>query len=46
MNPATEEPVALAPVGTRGDMKRAIEAARRAFDSGIGAACPSASAPS
>jgi aldehyde dehydrogenase (NAD+) len=35
MNPATEEPVALAPVGTRSDMKRAIEAARRAFDSGV-----------
>ncbi|HOI74631.1 MAG TPA: aldehyde dehydrogenase family protein [Syntrophales bacterium] len=40
MNPATEEPVALAPVGTRGDMKRAIEAARRAFDSGVWSGMP------
>ena len=35
INPATEEPVALAPVGTRNDAKRAIEAARKAFDSGV-----------
>jgi aldehyde dehydrogenase (NAD+) len=35
INPATEEPFALAPVGTLNDIKRAIEAARMAFDSGI-----------
>ena len=35
INPATEEPFALAPLGTRNDAKKAIEAARRAFDSGV-----------
>ncbi|MDI9543370.1 MAG: aldehyde dehydrogenase family protein [Pseudomonadota bacterium] len=34
-NPATEEPIALVPAGTRGDAKKAIQAARRAFDSGV-----------
>ncbi|HPI91878.1 MAG TPA: aldehyde dehydrogenase family protein [Deltaproteobacteria bacterium] len=33
-NPATEEPIALVPVGTRNDAKKAVEAARRSFDSG------------
>jgi acyl-CoA reductase-like NAD-dependent aldehyde dehydrogenase len=33
-NPATEETIATAPDASRRDMKRAIEAARRAFDSG------------
>jgi len=35
INPATENPIALVPVATKGDAKRAIEAARKAFDSGI-----------
>lgn len=35
INPATEEPIALVPVATRGDARRAIEAARKAFDSGV-----------
>jgi aldehyde dehydrogenase (NAD+) len=35
MNPATEEPIALVPVATRGDAQRAIAAARRSFDSGV-----------
>jgi aldehyde dehydrogenase (NAD+) len=35
INPATEEPVALAPVGSVNDVRRAIAAARRAFDSGV-----------
>lgn len=34
-NPATEEPIALVPVGTRGDAKKAIQAARKSFDSGV-----------
>jgi aldehyde dehydrogenase (NAD+) len=34
LNPATEEPIALVPVATQGDTRRAIEAARRSFDSG------------
>lgn len=34
-NPATEEPIAYVPVATKGDTRRAIEAARRAFDSGV-----------
>lgn len=33
INPATEEPIAMVPVATRGDTRRAIEAARAAFDS-------------
>ncbi len=35
INPATEEPIAEVPVGTPGDAKRAVEAARKAFDSGV-----------
>ena len=34
-NPATEGAIALVPVGTRNDAKKAIEAARRSFDSGV-----------
>ena len=34
INPATEEPVGLAPSANRHDMKAAIQAARRAFDDG------------
>jgi acyl-CoA reductase-like NAD-dependent aldehyde dehydrogenase len=34
INPATEEPIASVPVASRGDARRAIEAARRSFDSG------------
>jgi aldehyde dehydrogenase (NAD+) len=33
-NPATEEPIAHIPVGTKNDARQAIEAARKAFDSG------------
>jgi acyl-CoA reductase-like NAD-dependent aldehyde dehydrogenase len=33
VNPATEEPIALVPVGGREDARRAVEAARRSFDS-------------
>jgi aldehyde dehydrogenase (NAD+) len=33
-NPATEEPIGRAPEATREDMRRAVEAARRAFDEG------------
>src|SRR5215471_18788175 len=33
-NPATEEPVGVAPDASRDDMRRAILAARRAFDEG------------
>ncbi len=39
-NPATEEPIALVPVGTRNDAKRAIEAARKSFDSGVWSRMP------
>ena len=35
INPATEEPIATVPVATRGDARRAVEAARRSFDSGV-----------
>jgi aldehyde dehydrogenase (NAD+) len=35
INPATEEPIALVPVATRADARRAVEAARRSFDSRI-----------
>jgi aldehyde dehydrogenase (NAD+) len=35
INPATEEPIATVPIATRGDARRAIEAARKAFDSGV-----------
>jgi acyl-CoA reductase-like NAD-dependent aldehyde dehydrogenase len=34
-NPATEEPIALVPVGTKNDARKAIAAARRSFDSGV-----------
>jgi acyl-CoA reductase-like NAD-dependent aldehyde dehydrogenase len=34
-NPATEDAIALVPVGTRNDAKKAIDAARRSFDSGV-----------
>jgi len=34
-NPATEEPIATVPVATKGDTRRAIEAARRSFDSRV-----------
>jgi len=34
INPGNEEPIALVPVATRNDTKRAIEAARRSFDEG------------
>ncbi|MBL6974098.1 MAG: aldehyde dehydrogenase family protein [Deltaproteobacteria bacterium] len=34
-NPATEEPIAEVPVATEGDAKRAVEAARKSFDSGV-----------
>jgi acyl-CoA reductase-like NAD-dependent aldehyde dehydrogenase len=33
INPATEEPIATVPVATRGDARRAVTAARRAFES-------------
>ncbi len=33
INPATEEPIAMVPVATRADTRRAIEAARKSFDS-------------
>jgi acyl-CoA reductase-like NAD-dependent aldehyde dehydrogenase len=35
INPATEEPIALVPVATKGDARRAIEAARKSFDSRV-----------
>ena len=35
INPSTEEPIALVPVATKGDTRRAIAAARKAFDSGV-----------
>ncbi len=35
INPATEEPIATVPVATKGDTRRAIEAARRSFDSRV-----------
>ena len=35
INPATEEPIATVPVATRGDTRRAIEAARESFDSRV-----------
>ncbi len=35
INPATEEPIAMVPVASRQDARRAIEAARRCFDSGV-----------
>jgi aldehyde dehydrogenase (NAD+) len=34
-NPATEEPIAMVPVAKKEDAKRAIESARKAFDSGV-----------
>jgi aldehyde dehydrogenase (NAD+) len=34
INPGNEEPIALVPIATRGDTRRAIEAARRSFDEG------------
>jgi aldehyde dehydrogenase (NAD+) len=35
VNPANEEPIASVPVATKGDARRAIEAARRSFDSRV-----------
>jgi acyl-CoA reductase-like NAD-dependent aldehyde dehydrogenase len=35
VNPATEEPIATVPVATKGDTRRAVEAARRSFDSRV-----------
>lgn len=35
INPSTEEPIALVPVATAEDARRAVAAARRAFDSGV-----------
>jgi aldehyde dehydrogenase (NAD+) len=35
INPATEEPIAMVPVATRADTRRAVEAARKSFDSRI-----------
>ncbi len=35
INPSTEEPIALVPVATAGDARRAVAAAREAFDSGV-----------
>ena len=35
VNPANEEPIATVPVATKGDTRRAIEAARRSFDSRV-----------
>ena len=40
INPATEEPIALVPVATRGDTRRAIESARSAFDSRVWSGMP------
>jgi acyl-CoA reductase-like NAD-dependent aldehyde dehydrogenase len=40
INPCTEEPIAEVPVATAGDAKRAIAAARKAFDSGIWSGMP------
>ena len=34
-NPATEEPIAEVPLGSKVDAKKAIEAARKSFDSGV-----------
>ena len=35
INPATEEVIAKVPLGGREDAKAAIDAARKAFDSGV-----------
>ncbi len=35
INPATEEPIAHVPVASRADAHRAIQAARKSFDSGV-----------
>jgi acyl-CoA reductase-like NAD-dependent aldehyde dehydrogenase len=40
INPCTEQPVAEVPVGSAEDAKRAIAAARKAFDSGIWSGMP------
>jgi acyl-CoA reductase-like NAD-dependent aldehyde dehydrogenase len=40
INPCTEEPIAEVPVATAGDTRRAIAAARQAFDSGIWSGMP------
>jgi acyl-CoA reductase-like NAD-dependent aldehyde dehydrogenase len=40
INPCTEEPVAEVPVGNADDAKRAIAAARKAFDSGVWSGMP------
>ena len=34
-SPATEEPIASVPVASKADARRAVEAARRSFDSGV-----------
>lgn len=36
INPATEQPIGIAPVATAADARAAIAAARRAFDEGPG----------
>ena len=40
MNPCTEEPIAEVPAATAADAKRAIAAARKAFDSGVWSGMP------
>lgn len=40
INPCTEEPIAEVPAATAGDAKRAVAAARRAFDSGVWSGMP------
>jgi len=40
INPATEEPIALVPVATKGDAQRAIAAARQAFDANTWSGMP------
>jgi acyl-CoA reductase-like NAD-dependent aldehyde dehydrogenase len=40
INPCTEEPVAEVPVGTADDARRAVAAARKAFDSGVWSGMP------
>jgi aldehyde dehydrogenase (NAD+) len=40
INPSNEEPIAQVPVATRADAKRAIEAARKAFDSRVWSGMP------
>jgi aldehyde dehydrogenase (NAD+) len=40
INPATEEPIAQVPVATKADARRAIEAARKTFDSRVWSGMP------